>query len=430
MALCLFASALLTGCRANHFFNRGISDPVRPVVTLMSLTDEQNADFEASVLRQFAARHDFDLRYIPAFDADNDRLTLYKQLLGDHSPEPDILEIDIIWPQMLADDLVDLKPYLGADVEAFPSELRKAFTIRGRMVAIPLFMDTGLLYYRSDLLQKYGFRAPPKTWDELEHMASVIQLGERRSGKKNFWGYVWQGGRAEGLTCNALEWQASEGGGRILDSDGAVHVYNPRVLRALQRAASWVGTISPPGVIAYDEDDGLNVWSAGNAAFMRNWLYVYGSIRDSKLPIARHFGVAMLPGGPGGQIRALGGVAIAVSKYSAHREQAIAAIRYLTSTAVQRVRAEQAGSVPTRWALQQDPEIMRKTPFHGALTGQVMAGVIARPSFIAGNAYDEVSRAYLASVHRTLTHERTPEQALLELEAELVRITGSKAVRD
>jgi trehalose/maltose transport system substrate-binding protein len=48
-------------------------------------------------------------------------------------------------------------------------------------------------------------------------MARRIQSGERAKGKKDFWGYVWQGADGEALTCDALEWQAGEGGGRIIE---------------------------------------------------------------------------------------------------------------------------------------------------------------------------------------------------------------------
>ena len=99
---------------------------------------------------------------------------------------PDLFEIDIVSPANYSEDLVDLKPYLGSDIGSFPPELIQALTIGGRLVGIPLLVDTGLLYYRSDLLRKYGFAAPPKTWNELEEMSRVIQNGERRAGKKTF----------------------------------------------------------------------------------------------------------------------------------------------------------------------------------------------------------------------------------------------------
>jgi trehalose/maltose transport system substrate-binding protein len=67
-------------------------------------------------------------------------------------------------------------------------------------------------------------------------MAKRIQTGARAKGKKDFWGFVWQGAEAEALTCNALEWQIAEGGGRIVESDRTISVNNPAAIRAWQRA--------------------------------------------------------------------------------------------------------------------------------------------------------------------------------------------------
>jgi len=52
----------------------------------------------------------------------------------------------------------------------------------------------------------------------MERVAAEIQAGERGIGKKDFWGYVWRE-RHRALTCNGLEWQASEGGGEIIEED-------------------------------------------------------------------------------------------------------------------------------------------------------------------------------------------------------------------
>jgi trehalose/maltose transport system substrate-binding protein len=138
---------------------------------------------------------------------------------------------------------------------------------------MPFNTELGVLYYRADLLQKYGYRNPPATWDELEKMAARIQAGERAGGNNNFWGYVWQGAAYEGLTCNAFEWQASYGGGSIIEPNGSITVNNPRTIEAMKRARRWIGTISPPSVIAFKEQDSRNVLHSGDAAFARDWLW-------------------------------------------------------------------------------------------------------------------------------------------------------------
>ena len=429
--LTLPALTFLAGCSARPSQTPPPAAPEQefPVLALMSLADENNTHFERETLGLLARRQGFRLQYVPAFESDNDRLELYQELLRKHSPQPDLFEIDIIWPSILSEDLIDLTPYFGDDLKSFPPELIQAFTVRGRLAAVPVVMDTGLLYYRSDLLKKYGFVKPPKTWDELEKMANVIQNGERRAGKKDFWGFVWQGQASEALTCNALEWFYSQVGSHILEPDRTLRVYNRPAIQALERAVSWIGTISPPGVTAYNEDDSFNVWQAGNAAFMRNWVYIYGAARQSSCPVRERFGVAAIPGGAQGSARALGGVGIAVSRYSSHRGQAVAALQHLTSKEIQSLRAQQSGSVPTRWALQQRADLMNQTPFQGRLAGQAMTGVVARPSALAGRSYDAVSRVYFEAIHSALTHQTSPGEALRHLESQLVQMTGFHPVR-
>jgi trehalose/maltose transport system substrate-binding protein len=146
-----------------------------------------------------------------------DRLGVYLQLFEAQSSEGDVFQIDVIWPGDLAEHFVDLYEYGASDVagEHFPAIVENN-TVDGKLVGIPWFTDAGLLYFRSDLLEKYGYDAPPATWDELEEMAQTIQEGERADGNQDFWGFVWQGNAYEGLTCDALEWVHSNGGGTIV----------------------------------------------------------------------------------------------------------------------------------------------------------------------------------------------------------------------
>src|SRR5438552_1879934 len=83
-----------------------------------------------------------------------------------------------------------------------------------KLLAMPWFTDAGLLYYRKDLLEKYGEKVPA-TWEEMSATAQKIQDGERKAGNKEMQGYVFQGKSYEGLTCDALEWVSSYKGGSI-----------------------------------------------------------------------------------------------------------------------------------------------------------------------------------------------------------------------
>ena len=80
----------------------------------------------------------------------------------------------------MAEHLIDLRPYLSDEEYAsYFERIALNNTVDGALVGIPWFTDAGLLYYRTDLLEKYGFDGPPATWADLDEMATVIQEGER-----------------------------------------------------------------------------------------------------------------------------------------------------------------------------------------------------------------------------------------------------------
>ncbi len=170
-------------------------------------------------LLQFTQQTGIRVEVLPAPEAAVEQLATWLRLMESGSNVPDVYAVDVIWPGIVADHLLDLKAYVPAqEIGQHVPELIANGTVNDRLVTLPYDLTTGRLYYRTDLLRSYGYRAPPATWDELETMARRIQNGERARGDRKFWGFVWQGAPSEALTCNALEWQASEGGGPIIEN--------------------------------------------------------------------------------------------------------------------------------------------------------------------------------------------------------------------
>ena len=342
------------------------------------------------------------VRVIGAPQSDTERLALYQQYLAAGSADIDVYEIDVIWPGVLASHLEDLTGKLDpATVAAhFPSIIANN-TVGGKLLAIPFFTDAGLLYYRRDLLEKYGV-APPKTWEELQAEAKKIQDGERAAGRADMQGFVWQGKAYEGLTVDALEWVASSQGGTIVDTEGHVTIDNPSAARALDRAASWVGTITPKGVLNYTEEEARGIFQSGNAAFMRNWPYAWSLSQSAESPVRGKVAVSALPAGEGGTSAAvLGGWQMAVSKYSRNKDAAIDLAKYLCSEALQKERAIHYSQNPTIAALYKDPEVLAAVPFYADLF-DVFTHTVARPSRVAGTRYAQLSAAFQSTVHDIL----------------------------
>jgi len=416
---CAFFLWVAQGCNKEKQLAPGV------VLTIIdqSWVDKTSQALLGEELQRFTQETGIRVQVMPAPEVAVDQLETWRNLLESGAKVPDVYGIDVIWPGILADNLVDLKAYVPEqEIAAHFPLLIKNNTVNGRVVALPFSLNEGLLFYRADLLHKYGYNAPPKTWDELESMAKRIQAGERAKGNKDFWGYVWQGAPSEALTCNALEWQVSEGGGTILDDHGKVTVNNPQAISSWSMAARWVGSISPPGVAAYKEWDAFNVWQAGKAAFMRNWPNAYVAARAENSPTRDWVNIAPLPAGKAGSAATLGGQGYGVSRYSSHPREAAMLVRFLTSRDEQARRCLKSANPPTIPALYEDPEILARNPYLSTVLLAFRQGGAVRPSTVAGKMYPDVSRAYFDAVHAVLSHKKSPLQAAAELENELTQI--------
>jgi trehalose/maltose transport system substrate-binding protein len=378
---------------------------------------------------QFTRETGISVRDLPVPETTLDQLELSRRLLKQVGSGPDVLNIDVIWPGVLEPDLVDLRHELPDEISSLEPQLLQSYTANGKLVAIPYTVQVGVLQYRSDLLREYGYQHPPKTWDELETMAARIQAGERAKGKKDFWGYVWQGAAAEALSCNAIEWQAAEGGGRIIESNRTVSVNNPAAVRSWQRAKRWIGWISPPSVLAYQELDSINAFDQGEAAFVRVWggasitrvgLFRQVHWRNSLAPSKT--GYTSIPGGPLGWAGTLGGSGLAVSQHSSHRKDAIELIRFLIRAQIHSNQVEESTAV-NQSDIQSLPSVSNADRNSGEA---VRARLVIRPSTETGSQYEQIARAYMDAVHSVLAGEKPAPQAAATLEKKLVAITGFK----
>ena len=119
------------------------------------------------------------MKVVPHPAASDASYSQLARVFSSKSSSFDVAMIDVVWPGAFAPYLVDLKPKLGKEAKQHAQGIIQNDTIDGKLVAMPWFGDFGILYYRTDLLQKYGYTAPPKTWTQLFAMAKKIQDGEQ-----------------------------------------------------------------------------------------------------------------------------------------------------------------------------------------------------------------------------------------------------------
>ncbi|OUL23338.1 hypothetical protein BV378_21945 [Nostoc sp. RF31YmG] len=411
-------------------------------VMLQTEPDGQSIDnywtrtWERSAAEQFQKDFGVKVEIIPVKTGVSKRLDQFLEALDPELPpkqgdEVDVFAIDVIWTGILARHAANLQPIFQKFSDNFNSHIFDNDKVRigdnTKLVAVPWFIDNGLLFYRKDLLKKYfNSDLPPDTWQELEKQAIEIQNKERSIGNKHFWGFVWQGDPSEGLVCNALEWQFSHGGGTIVAGNKvagnkvAVDINVEATTKAFERAKNWIGKISPSDIlIDYDHKKAYQTWRKGNAAFMRNWLYAYSDTfqESPEFPnLQGNVGVTLLPKGDDKNATyasTLGGWQLMINARTQGRQKkaAIEFLKFLISTNEQKSLALKTGKVPALKELYTDAEVLQKLPFlndnednsklNNLFTGE--SPVIARrPSSLTDRSYPIISEVYLNGVRDIL----------------------------
>lgn len=327
------------------------------------------ADPMPTLLRGFEARH-------PGVRVVSEALTwssdeqhqFYVINLEGGTPPFDVMMLDVIWvPEFArAGWILDLTPFVSdAERDAhFPAAIEPAVE-NGRLWALPWFMNVGLLYYRSDLLARYGF-APPRTFDALIEQVRQIRA---RENDPRLDGYLWQGKQYEGGMVNVLEalWA---NGARLLDESGRPFPDRERARESLAFLRGLIESgISPAWVTAADEELTRRPFGDGRAIFLRNWPYALDLFEQPDSRVRGKVGVTALPRLAHGPVGAAstGGAHLAVSARTRHPDLAVELVRFLTGEPAQRTMTEGAALRPSRPALYHDPGLVARDPSLPAL---------------------------------------------------------------
>lgn len=373
------------------------------VVTISASRLGAEADVLLRQVDRFMSEHpDIQVEFRVTPDAADQRHQLYVQWLSARARDPDILYLDVIWTSEFAGAgwILPLDRF-GPDTAAFFPAVVEANSWRGRLYALPWFVDVGMLYWRTDLME-----SPPATLDELARAARDAMASEGLP-----YGFVWQGARYEGLVTVFLE-HLGAFGGEILDDQGRVVVDEEPAVRALRFMRDMIrhGTV-PRSVLTWQEEPARFAFQNGQAVFMRNWPYPFPVMNDpTQSNVAGRFSVAPMPAAEGGApTAALGGNMLAINTNSEHPEAAYALIDYLTQPERMLERARVVGQFPTRPALYDTPELAAALPIPATQVRRIIERAVPRP---VTPVYTELSQILQVRLHRALTGQQEPEDAL------------------
>ena len=330
----------------------------------------------------------------------------------------DVILGDVIWTAQLAANgwVADLsgrfpeserQKYLPGSVEAVIYE--------GKAWAMPWYTDTGLLYYRKDLLEQSGFDGPPATWEELQEQALKVK---RDAGTK--FGFMFQGANYEGGVCNGLEYIWTHGGEALDPNDPTkVLIDSPEAVAGLTTEQSMIESgVSPKAVAIYREDESDGTFLNGDAVFHRGWPYVYALSSDPAESEIKpeQVGISELPsadGQPGNGT--VGDQPLLINATSQNQEAAWEFIKFLTAPEQQKFRAVEGSFLPTLTSLYDDQEIQESVPVV-ALAKDALQHTRPRP---VSPYYSDMSLEMAEQFNASLSGEATPEQAAQTLQSEL-----------
>ncbi|KAJ3368192.1 hypothetical protein GGF31_006776 [Allomyces arbusculus] len=266
----------------------------------------------------------------------------------------DLIGLDLIWPAAFARPL--LLPLDGvispaAIARHAPSSLESG-TVNGSLYAVPLYSDGGALFYRSDLLAKYGYLQPPKTWDHMATMIGTILAGERAT-NPSLAGFITQLSSYEGLTCNVAEWFSGANLTMFLDASSRLTLDSApaqaQAAAVLSRFRRWIqqGLIPAGSIYAFREMETLNMFEQGNAVFMRFWSLKGFHYRTSGLNLS--WAMAPLPGESPDLAGAsvFGANLIGINKYTRNVTRAARVAEFLSGFEAQRLFTTALGLRPT-----------------------------------------------------------------------------------
>ena len=382
---------------------------------------QQRPDVIGPLLEQFNAANPDIVASFEVGGATSDVQQQYlNTVLTSRSGDLDIFLIDVVRPAQYAasgwaEPLNQFFPSEAAMMtylEDFLPGPIEANLIDGTLYALPAFTDAQFLYYRSDLLEKYGFE-PPTTWDELKMMALTIQQQE---GDPNLQGLNYKGFQGEGTICTFLQvlWSA---GGNWVDDAGNITLTTPEARRTMAWYDDTLASgITVQNIAEMSTDLSRQQFQAGNVAFMLNWGYAWAHFQGSspqETVVAGNVGVAPLPAFEGfDSATCIGGWQWAINPFSSNKAAAWRLLEYLASPETQRVLAVQASNIPARQSLYADPDVLAAAPHFGAFY-DVIINARSRP---VTPFYNDVSQAIRFPMNAFFARQLTAEEALREMQ--------------
>ena len=230
----------------------------------------------------------------------------------------------------------------------------EAFTIDGKLMAMPYFLDPRALYYRKDLFEKAGLKAP-ETWDDVFAAAEKLNSPDmnafglafsRASDDMDYWWYAWLG--ANGADGNTKLW----------DENGKSRFNTPEGIAATQflvDLAQKYKAVNPDYVTAGRDQTLQPLFYNSKLAMLETGSW-YPTLLKNNAPDLQ-VGIAAIPVAKAGMkhVTAFWPDAVMMFKQTKHPKEAAKFLEWMYGKENRLLFAKQRGVIPERIDVGADP---------------------------------------------------------------------------
>jgi trehalose/maltose transport system substrate-binding protein len=310
-----------------------------------------------------------------------------------------------------------LAPIPAADAKAFTDGVVKGAVAggmwNGKLVAIPFWANTQLLWYRKSVAAKAGLdpATTPVTWDQLVKAAKDTKTTIAVQGKR-YEGYV--------VWINAL---IESAGGHVIESSGKTGADIKLGLETPQGelAAKVIAEVANSGAVGpslstADEEAARALFQGSTGGFMVNWPYVWAAgasaVKDGSLQqsVVDDYGWAQYPESVQGTVSKppLGGIELGIGAYTAHPDLALDAAKCITTVENMTYYMVTNGNPAAKSAVFDDPAVKQAFPMAAVIRASLdSAGPRPQTQF-----YGDVSSALQRTFHPPASvNQKTPQKA-------------------
>lgn len=334
----------------------------------------------------------------------------------------DVYMIDIINPMQYARAgwLEPLDSHLGGEAATIMRNYLPAYAnanvVDGKIVALPAFADAQFLYYRKDLFDKHGVKAP-QTWDELATGLKKILDAEKNPAIN---GVATTGAAIEGAVCTFLKPYWSQGK-EFNDAQGRMTLDKAAAVKGVEMWLSLVDRgVMQKNIGEVRPADMVNAFKAGNLLAMVNWGFAWDQLQTAAdSTVKGKVGVLPLPAMAGGKsATCIGGWQWAVSAFSKNKPAAARLVRHMSSPDVAKFLAIEGSLLPVFPGTYSDPAVLAKLPHYKDALPVIQAAK-GRPM---SDRYGEVSDAIRTTMNAMLVRTVKPADGVNDIENRLRRV--------